>query len=83
MVISSQIDVEIDTKNVHRYIGYIADSQPQPRISALIEEYAAEAYHLIVPSYSFVIRDAAFSSRVRAILFLILLCFKAKPLPSC
>lgn len=57
MVISSQIDVKIDTKNVHRSIGYIADSQPQPRISALIEEYAAEAYHLIVPSYSFVIRD--------------------------
>lgn len=57
MVISSQIDVEIDTKNVHRYIGYRDDSQPQPRIATLVEEYAAEAYHLIVPSYSFVIRD--------------------------
>ena len=58
VVISREVDIKIDTKNVCNYLGYSADSEPPARISSLIEEYAEEAYHLIVPSYSYVIRDS-------------------------
>jgi len=57
VVISHEVDIKIDTKNVCNYLGYSTDSEPPARISSLIEEYAEEAYHLIVPSYSYVIRD--------------------------
>lgn len=56
-VISHEVDMEIDTKSVCSYLGYSADSEPPARISSLIEEYAEEAHHLIVPSFSYVIRD--------------------------
>lgn len=49
--------MEIDTKSVCSYLGYSSDSEPPARISSLIEEYAEEAHHLIVPSFSYVIRD--------------------------
>ncbi len=57
MVVNSQIDIEINTKNVCRYLGYLAHRQPMARVSSLVEEYAEEAYHLIDPLYSYVVRD--------------------------
>jgi len=57
VVTSSELKIEIDRQNVCRYLGYDADSEPPSRISSLIEEYAEEAYHLIVPSYTYVLRD--------------------------
>jgi len=57
VVTDRQITTKIDRKNVCRYLGYGADSEPSARISTLIEEYAEEAYHLIAPSYSYIFRD--------------------------
>jgi hypothetical protein len=38
-------------------MGYGTDYDPPARISSLIDEYAANAYNLIEPSYSYTIRD--------------------------
>ncbi len=57
VIVSGQVDTSIDKKNVYRYLGYSADSEPPARISALIEEYAEEIHHLITPSYSYVFRQ--------------------------
>lgn len=57
VVDNKQIDIEIDRKNVRHYLGYSADGQPPARILGLIDEYIENVYHLIEPSYSYVIRD--------------------------
>ena len=54
---SNRIDIEIDKKQVHQYIGYDADYKLPARISSLIDEYIEHAHHLIEPSYSYVIKD--------------------------
>ncbi len=56
-VTSNQVDIEIDRKQVCRYIGYGADYKLPARISSLIDEYIENAHYLIEPSYSYVIRD--------------------------
>ena len=53
MVISKQIN----RKQVCHYIGYGTDYKLPARISSLIDEYIENAYHLIEPSYSCVIKD--------------------------
>ena len=57
LVANREIDIEIDRKQVYRYLGYGADYKLSTRISSLIDEYAEHAHHLIEPSYSYVIRD--------------------------
>ncbi|MCL0094582.1 hypothetical protein M1N58_01605 [Dehalococcoidales bacterium] len=57
LVTSNGIDIEINRKQVCHYVGYGADYKLSARISSLINEYVENAYHLIEPSYSCVIRD--------------------------
>lgn len=57
MVVSSKIDIEIDAKQVCRYLGYKEDVEPSPRIASLLDEYVDRARQLIDPSYSYVVRD--------------------------
>ena len=57
LVTNNCIDIEINRKQVCRYIGYSADYKPPARISSLVDEYVEHAYQLIEPSYSYVIRD--------------------------
>jgi len=55
VAISNQID--IDTQQVLHSIGYDSDCEPPTRIVSLIDEYLENAYNLLAPSYSGVIRD--------------------------
>jgi len=55
VAISNQVD--IDSQQVLRSIGYNADCEPSARIESLINEYVDNACHLIEPLYSYVIRD--------------------------
>ena len=54
---SKRIDIELDRKQVCRYIGYSAGYKPPARISSLVDEYVEHAHQLIEPSYSYVIRE--------------------------
>ena len=56
MVVTSN-RIDIDRQQVLHNIGYGADCKLPARISSLIDEYAENAYQLIEPSYSCVIRD--------------------------
>jgi len=51
------VDIEIDKKQVCRYIGYEDDKNLSARISSLIDDYAEHAHDLINPLYSYVIKD--------------------------
>ena len=51
------ISTDIDKDEISRYIGYSADSKPPSRILSLIDDYAENAYHLVEPAYSCVIRN--------------------------
>lgn len=53
--ISNRID--IDKQQVLHNIGYGTDCKPSARIASLLNEYVENAYYLIDPSYSGVIRD--------------------------
>ena len=53
VVISNQTN----RREVCRYLGYSTNSKPPARILSLVDEYVENAYHLIEPSYSYVIRD--------------------------
>ncbi len=55
LAIDNQLDIDI--QRVCRYIGYDADYKRSARISSLIDEYIENAYQLIEPSYSYVIKD--------------------------
>ena len=57
LVADKGIDIEIDRKQVCRYIGYDADCEPSPRISSLIDEYIENVHPLIDASCSYVIKD--------------------------
>jgi hypothetical protein len=56
-VVESEIDVRIDMDNIYRIMGYDGRSEPNGRVSSLVEEYADQAYHLIEPGYTYVLRD--------------------------
>jgi len=47
----------IDRRQVWHEIGYGTDCKPPARMASLVNEYVENAYHLIAPSYSGVIRD--------------------------
>lgn len=49
--------IEIDRKQVCRYLGYSADYKPPARILSLIGEYVEYAHHLIEPAYSYTIKN--------------------------
>jgi len=49
--------IDIDNQRVLRIIGYDAGYNPPPRIASLVDEYVDNANQLIVPSYSYVIKD--------------------------
>ena len=55
MAISNRID--IDRQQVLHNIGYGTDCKLSTRMLSLVNEYVDNAYHLIEPSYSCVIRD--------------------------
>jgi hypothetical protein len=54
---SVNISIEIDKKQVCRYIGYDDDHDLSVRISSLIDDYAEHAHSLINPLYSYVIKN--------------------------
>jgi len=51
------INIEIDEKQVYRYLGYGAGHRRSARTSSIINEYIENAHHLIEASYSYVTRD--------------------------
>jgi len=58
MVISSkQANIKIDKEEVFRDIGYDYGHQPPSRVLSLVDEYIDNAYDMIEPSYSYVIKD--------------------------
>jgi len=57
MVVSINMEVEVDKKALYRNLGYKADVEPSGRIASLINEYIEKAHALIEPAYSYVIRD--------------------------
>lgn len=60
LAVSNQIDIEFDPQQVLHNIGYSADYKLSARLSSLVDEYLENAYHLVEPSYSCVIRDITF-----------------------
>jgi hypothetical protein len=54
---SVNIHIEIDKKQVCRYIGYDDNHDMSARISSLIDDYAEHAHYLINPLYSYVIKN--------------------------
>jgi len=57
LVTDEGIDIEIDRKQVCRYIGYDTDYKLSAHISSLIDEYIENAHYLIELSHSYIIRD--------------------------
>jgi hypothetical protein len=49
--------IDIDRGEVNRYLGYAAQREPTAHISSVIDEQISEAYGLIQPQYSCVIRE--------------------------
>ena len=56
-MISTSYRLDINIERVFRDIGYSADSEPSARMISLVNEYAENAFHLIEPTYSCIIRD--------------------------
>jgi hypothetical protein len=57
MVVSINMEIEVDRNALFRNLGYKADVVPSARISSLVNEYIEKARDLIEPSYSYVFRD--------------------------
>ena len=49
--------IDIDNQKVLKILGYDAGHNPPPRIASLVDEYVDNSSQLIVPSYSYIIRD--------------------------
>jgi len=47
-----QMNMEIDPRQVCRYLGYKADVEPSPRIASLLDECMGLARQLLQPTYS-------------------------------
>jgi hypothetical protein len=62
MIVKNRSHIEIDAKQVCRYLGYKADVEPSPRIASLLDEHLQRARELIRPAYSYVIRDVQFAA---------------------
>jgi hypothetical protein len=59
MVLSSgtHMDIEVDSRQVCRYLGYKADIEPSPRIASLLDECMGLARQLLQPAYSHIFKD--------------------------
>ena len=58
----------INRQQVFRDIGYCTDCEPSARVVSLVNEYTENAYHLIEPSYSCIIRNIKLVQGSRAVL---------------
>ena len=58
MILTDNVIVErIDKRRVLTTLGYSRDARIPNRIISLVDEYTREFYHLIDPTYSYVVRD--------------------------
>lgn len=57
LITSTDIDAEIDKRQICNYLGYCAECEPPARISSLIDEYVENVHHLIDPVHSYIIKD--------------------------
>ncbi|TRZ93521.1 MAG: hypothetical protein D4R82_04940 [Dehalococcoidia bacterium] len=57
VTISNRADIEVDSQQVLKSIGYATHRKPPARIASLINEYVENAHQLIEPSYSYTIRN--------------------------
>ena len=57
VVVGDQIDLEIDRKEVYRYLGYGKNTKLHNRTSSLIDDYIEEAQSIIEPAYSYTIKN--------------------------
>ena len=62
------VDIEIDKKEVCRYLGYGKEHGPNSSISSLIDEEIDEAYQLIQPSCFYQLIDIGWVRQPRVIL---------------
>ena len=51
------VDTDIAKQRVLQTLGYQVDHTPSVRISSLVDEYVENAFNLIDPTYSYVLRD--------------------------
>ena len=51
------ISKQVNKERVCHYIGYNINYKPPARILSLIDDYVDNVHHLIVPAYSYTIRD--------------------------
>lgn len=57
IVVEKDVDLNIDTKDVYRCLGYGAEPTPPPRMLSLVDEYVEKAQNLMEPWYSYTIKD--------------------------
>ena len=66
LAISENLD--IDKQKVLQRIGYSADCTPPARTVSLVNKQIENAYQLIKPSYSYIIRDIKSVHRSRTVI---------------
>ena len=60
LVTARTIDIEIDKKQVYKYLGYDAGSEPPPRIDSLVDEHIKLGNEFIYPCTTYTILDVEF-----------------------
>ena len=60
LVTARTIDIEIDKKQVYKFLGYDTGSEPPPRIESLIDEYIIISDQLSFPCTTYTILDVEF-----------------------
>lgn len=89
VIVSDQINIELDRERVCRCLGYSDDRKPSRQILNLIDEYLENAYQLIEPSYLHVVRDIEWVQDSCVLvggsggLIHPISCLKARLLPGC
>jgi len=68
LVTARTIDIEIDKKQVYKYLGYDVGSEPPPRIDSLVEEHIRLGNDFIYPCTTYTILDVEFVLGTRAFL---------------
>ena len=57
LVTCNGTDIEINIKQVYRYLGYSAGYKPPACILSLIGERVEQTHHLIKPAYSYTFKN--------------------------
>ncbi|MFC1950948.1 vitamin B12 dependent-methionine synthase activation domain-containing protein [Chloroflexota bacterium] len=57
LITAKTIDIEISKRQVCRYLGYDAGSEPPPRVESLIDEYIEHSDEFIFPCTTYTILD--------------------------